>query len=1143
MSVQSTLTDSLGRFEFTRPGGSGEYLLTVSAVGYTPVRRRIANETGNRTLEVRLVLAVWATKLQSVKVTAQATPPEPPSVYRVGAGATERLSDGSVAVASPLVNALSDLIRASLGGLSVSDGWSVAGLPGSDSRTELNGLLFRGTSLPRNIPQRIRLSTSTYDIANSGFSGGLVAIEIPPAGEFRKLDLDVASGSSVRAIRGATVGGSSGFSPEASADLGGDWRTPNQRRGLTAGLRLGVREESILDLNAADSATLDELGADPNIVRTGANLLTDRLGGIASASTPHPRQHISLSAVARIDPSLQPNKINAFTFALNVLHDPVGYGSILASPSLGGTRDQIGLVTQWHLNWISRGLALWDWHTGISGSSNTLNPILGGVATVQLDTKAATSDLGQDTPVLLGGSPGYERENRTTLESTILREARAGRRQNHRVRALAAVKLELSRRERPAAAATIGFASLEDFESSMARWANTSVMPTQGEARTIRISTGLGDDWHPHPRLKVQYGLRLDAQNLKGPGILNDELGSLPAGSAKMIESLSPRFGFSWNVFEPKSGEGYRTTNLFQRHLLPSGVLNMGVGLFQRDFDPDMRLSRALSWGPVRTRSCGPIVISGQEWNAGQLTPQAIDDKCAQSTSVPDSTLSVSREAFVPSFAPPSSVRGTASFSTTWRKFDIELGALWNETRRQPGVEDLAVLRRPQTVLASEGDRKFFSLLSAIDPLTGYVRPQLVASIGGFQSDQIVTSNRKTRSTQITLQLSPRLLEDLDVLRFGYVWTRVRALEGGWDRDAFGDPSKVSWGPGVLDRRHQLQLEAGKQAHRISFTVWARASSGAPISPLVAGDVNGDGFSGNDRAFIPATFSPADSLLSRSFNTFLENAPNRIASCLSHHLGTASARGSCRGPWTVTSAFMASVEARTLGIQHRGLFALAIENVGALLDQLVHGGNAHGWGNSGSPNPFLFQVSGYDPVGKRFTYVVNPTFGRIPSNLNDGYRVSFSIGIPLASPVQHQQVERWLIAHGVGQRLPRDTLAARLARNVPALYESILADSDALFLQPEQIAWISAARPAYDAGLAQIWTNLANNLTDLPSDFDVQFAVHKIDAAADEAWEFSRVEAHRLPAVLTPLQLRLLPWPAGILARSDKPVKFRVVYY
>src|SRR6185312_12558495 len=149
---------------------------------------------------------------------------------------------------------------------------------------------------------------------------------------------------------------------------------------------------------------------------------------------------------------------------------------------------------------------------------------------------------------------------------------------------------------------------------------------------------------------------------------------------------------------------------------------------------------------------------------------------------------------------------------------------------------------------------------------------------------------------------------------------------------------------------------------------------GLPFTPVVAGDVNGDGLS-NDRAFI---FAPGagGAAVSSGMSELLSNASSRVRKCLTRQVGTVAGRNSCEGPWTATAAASLTLNPEKLGWDNRTTLSLNVSNPLAGLDELVHG-SAHmqGWGQPAAPDPTLLRVRGYDQTTNSFQYDVNPRFG------------------------------------------------------------------------------------------------------------------------------------------------------------------------
>src|SRR5207249_11199109 len=104
-----------------------------------------------------------------------------------------------------------------------------------------------------------------------------------------------------------------------------------------------------------------------------------------------------------------------------------------------------------------------------------------------------------------------------------------------------------------------------------------------------------------------------------------------------------------------------------------------------------------------------------------------------------------------------------------------------------------------------------------------------------------------------------------------YTLASNRRMVQGFTSTA-GNPLDRDWGLNDLNAQHQIQLQLGYNfgnTLRTSWTVVAR--SGAPITPRVSGDINGDGVGGNDRAFVFDPDSVGDPALASSMRALLEN--------------------------------------------------------------------------------------------------------------------------------------------------------------------------------------------------------------------------------------------------------------------------------
>ena len=121
----------------------------------------------------------------------------------------------------------------------------------------------------------------------------------------------------------------------------------------------------------------------------------------------------------------------------------------------------------------------------------------------------------------------------------------------------------------------------------------------------------------------------------------------------------------------------------------------------------------------------------------------------------------------------------------------------------------------------------------------------------------------------------------------------------GSTAEVFGDPRMVEWATGANDARHAFVFQGGMYIPKVgSVTAFSRIQSGLPFTPIVQGDVNGDGRTG-DRAFIPDPQSASTSAeLRGGMAALLESTSDNVRDCLARQFGSAAGRNSCRGPWT-----------------------------------------------------------------------------------------------------------------------------------------------------------------------------------------------------------------------------------------------------
>src|SRR5207249_2567507 len=112
-----------------------------------------------------------------------------------------------------------------------------------------------------------------------------------------------------------------------------------------------------------------------------------------------------------------------------------------------------------------------------------------------------------------------------------------------------------------------------------------------------------------------------------------------------------------------------------------------------------------------------------------------------------------------------------------------------------------------------------------------------------------------------------------------------------------GDPNVGEWATSGFERRHSfLGTVTYPITAALELTAIGRVTSGAPFTPLVGSDINGDG-ARNDRALVFDPAAAPDTAVANGMGALLATASPRVRDCLQSQLGRVAARNSCAGPW------------------------------------------------------------------------------------------------------------------------------------------------------------------------------------------------------------------------------------------------------
>jgi hypothetical protein len=444
----------------------------------------------------------------------------------------------------------------------------------------------------------------------------------------------------------------------------------------------------------------------------------------------------------------------------------------------------------------------------------------------------------------------------------------------------------------------------------------------------------------------------------------------------------------------------------------------------------------------------------------------------------------------------------------------------------QQGFFDLNFNPESRFNLAGEGGRPVYVEPTSIVPTTGAVSPIDARLSKDFSRVSEVTSDLRSLSRQVSFRLSPATFSTGLSWGLSYVYSNVREQYRGFS-STVGNPQNVDWGRASFDSRHQIVYNVG-----YNFFDWVRVNwygqfrSGSPYTPMVAGDINGDGYA-NDRAFIPAS---SNDPLANGIGELIPNAPDNVRDCLEKQRGQLAGRNSCQGPWYSTASMSFSFNPLKVRMPHRASLSFQVSNPLGAADLLMHGSSSlRGWGQPTLPDNQLLYVRGFDQATRAYKYEVNQRFGqtnqafgafRIPVTLTAMMR--FDIGPTREKQLLTQQLDRGRRTDGT--KVPETLLRAFYGSGgIPNPLSTILRQQDSLKLTSVQADSLAMLNRTYTIRNDAIWAPLIKEFANLPDSYDHSVEYDKYMAARGATLDLLTQIGPAIKGLLTAEQRRKLP--------------------
>ncbi|MCC7053477.1 MAG: carboxypeptidase regulatory-like domain-containing protein [Gemmatimonadaceae bacterium] len=1136
--VQQDTANADGRWRVVFSPGTGDYLVFIAAPGAQSFRKRVTRVASERAFVVDAVLrATGGAQLAAVRVQAQAPRPERPN--RTGAlpttGSNERIAEGVYGAVSPLAAGNPTAIAATIPGLVVGpNGITALGAGGDQSLVTLNGLAS-GASIPREARTRTRGSLSNYDPSIGGFSGALVSQELEAGREDTErrgsITLDApalrASDPLARAY---------GLRPTTfQASLGQTGQIIDDRLFYTAAAQLSRRHAQPATLLTAPGQVLALSGldiGDVTLVQQGLQSTGISLTGSGQSAVVD-----QVNLVGQLDRTPRGMHAMRFTGLIDAQRS-TGVGITPVSlPGVGSREQVVTAAAQFGSVAIlgTRRPYQNDFRSSVSVQANRYDATsrLPAGAVRLPDITGDPLDPTVAVPTISFGGYGGLTGTRTSATWELaddLSFLRGGR--THLFKLHAWSRIDALRDETVSdARGTFSFNTLDDLVAGTPSVYTRTLAQPARDGATWNAATAFAHRWGPSRVFQLLWGARVDASRFLGAPAPNAHLEStlgLRTDRVPSSVSVSPRLGITWYLVKDAAGGTMtRASDLASRSSLPVGMIRAGVGAFRGIYRPDVLANADGATGApgaFRRITCVGSAAPTPDWDV-YGTGAAPTTCAAGAPGLADGAPSVSL--LGDAYRAPRNWRASAGWTSRAAKVDYRLDATYALNFDQASVIDRNLRDAPIFTLPDEGGRAVFVPRSSIDAGTGSVSAAASRLSESFGPVLERRGDLRGRARSVTLSLTPDL-SDLSggdtYLNLNYTWASARAAGRGFDSGSGADPRRIEWARSPFDVRHQLIAQLARTFPAgIGLSLFLSMQSGTPFTPMVAGDVNGDGRA-NDRAFIPRAGSPA-------LDALVAGAPDAVARCLRAQGGQIAARNSCDGPWTQSMQLRLDLPGRLLRLPNRARVALQFANPLGAIDRAVNGADGlRGWGTASLPNPVLLVPRSFEATASRFGYDLNPRFGETrPSRVSrplEPYGVTLDVRLNLSVPGEVQELQRQMKPGRRGDTRPRlnaDTLMARYQRSMPSLFTGLRALSDTLLLTATQQDSLAGEEVRYRAALDTVYRPLVVYLAALPDSYDGKEALQRVQAVDSLAWEVTYATGAKAKAVLSPLQLTILP--------------------
>jgi hypothetical protein len=1131
-------TNKDGRFSIIFNGGGGDYMMSYTGIGFQPMRFEVKREVDEDILVADATMGKTAVTLDALQVTAGREKPDR-NGNALDAGAREQ----SLSNANIPIDILGDLsaMAATLPGITLisgadggASGFSVLGLGADQNNITLNGLNFGSTDLPRDATTQTRVTTSSFDPSRGGFSGGQISLRTNSGTNYTTRSIHQTVDAPTLQYTDA-VGRALG-QQFTNLQLSGNVSGPItlDKAFYAVSWQLGRRASNLQDLLNTDPLALERVGVSSDSVARLLNLLNGYNIPVMTPAIPSQKLTQNGSFLTSLD--FAPSGGHTYDITMSGRwsgQDATNLRTTAVPVNGGETRSYGGTLQAKHSAYFfenfldATSFAVQDNVT--SGDPYIELPS----ATVRVNSTFPDGTAPGVSSLVFGGNTGLPR-NSNTFTSELQNELSWISLDNkHRYKF--GVDLRYNRYSQDNTTnryGTFTYNSLSDFANGLPASFSRRLQVNRRLGDDLGASAWLGDAYRRTPRLQITYGVRVDASHFQGNPSFNPVVDSVFNARNDAVPRgvyFSPRLGFSWTYGTNPQIGGFEGAARGSR-----GNLSGGIGQFQNLPNSTLIAGAVDQTGlpsAAQQLTCVGTAVPVANWadyltSTGTIPTTCADNATSFTSTVPNVQL------FAPWYVPQRSWRANLNWNAPVlnNRFRLTSGATYSLNLHQQSQLDLNFNGVQRFALTGEGDRPVYVNPSSIFPATGSIISRDARVSQNFAQVTDFVSDMQSHSSQLSLGISPVAFNSSFQWSLTYVWQRVtdetRGFAGG---NTAGDPFLTQWARANGDWRHQITYNVGYTWHQaVSFTAFGRVQSGNPFTPMVSGDVNGDGYN-NDRAFIYSPAATTDTALASGMSRLLAGAPSTVRQCLNKQLGTIAGRNSCQGPWTTSLSLRVALVSQALKIPDRATISLGVANPLTGLDALVHGSNnLHGWGAPAATDPNLLFVRGFDQTAQHYIYEVNSRFGasRQASALNLApMQLTLDVRVDVGPERERQDLFLRLRTGrgGRGNKMSEQQLKQMYIRSYPNPFEQMLRQADSLKLSDDVADSIAILNKTYGKAIDSLWTPVAKYLASLPEKYDLTDAYDRVRATENKSIDLMAIYGPAAKNLLTDEQVRKLP--------------------